>query len=340
MKENFWEGRKVSITGANGFIGSWLTETLSEKGAYLTILIKKDSPIGTDSIKHLMGKVKIVYGNIKDSSSVEKLVKDKEFVFHLAAVTQVIYAKNNPREAFEVNANGTLNVLEALRKNKENAFLVFASTDKVYGEPKQLPITEDHPLLSKSPYDAAKLAADRLVHSYHLTYGINSGIVRWSNTIGGRDSNFLRVVPDFINSVIKQTPPTIRGNGKHIRDYMYVLDSVNGIMSIGEKSNVSNGDVFNIGTEKPTSVLELANLIIKLMGKEGKMRPVVLNKDTSGEIDKQYLSSKKAVEKLGWKPAYNLEQSLKETIKWYKSNPKWSEVMERVKNYYKLEAKW
>ena len=76
------------------------------------------------------------------------------------------------------------------------------------------------------------------------------------------------------------------------------------------------------------------------MGKEGKMRPVVLNKDTSGEIDKQYLSSKKAVEKLGWKPAYNLEQSLKETIKWYKSNPKWSEVMERVKNYYKLEAKW
>lgn len=332
-----WTGKKVLITGATGFIGSWLTEELINKGATVSVLIKKDDPLGTDAIKHLIDSTTQIYGDIRDKEVIEKSVKDQEFIFHLAAVTQVIYAKNNPVEAFEVDAGGTFNILEAMRKSDTNQFLVYASTDKVYGEPVYVPIDENHPLLGKSPYDASKIAADRLVYAYKMTYGLNTGIVRWSNTIGGRDANFLRAAPDFITSILNNKNPVIRGNGKHIRDYMYITDAVDGILKIAENSNISNGEAFNIGTEKPTSVLELANKIIKLIGQEGKMEPIILGKPTVGEIDVQYLACKKAKQKLGWEPKVNLEESLLKTIQWYSENLWWQQVIERVKSFYDIK---
>ena len=328
---NFWKSKNILITGATGFIGSWLTETLVNQGAKVTVLVRKDA-FGIESIKHLKNKIKIIYGDLRNKEVIYKAVKDKAVIFHLAAITQVLYSIKNPEETVSVNVGGTLNILEGIRRNHKNQFLVFTSTDKVYGEPKYNPIDEEHCLSSKSPYDASKVAADRLIYAYHISYGLRCGIVRWSNTYGGRDANLLRAVPDFITSVINNKPAVIRGNGKHIRDFIYVTDSVRGIMAVAENSKLSNGEVFNLGTEKPTSIINLANLIIKLSGKKLKVK--VLNRMVSGEINTQYLSSKKAKKMLKWRSKVNLETGLKMTMDWYKENLWWNKVMKKVHKDY------
>ena len=338
MKENFWEGKRVLVTGATGLIGSWLTEALANGGANVTAFVKKDDPIGIDSIKHLENKVKFQYGDIRDIRTIVSPIKNQDVIFHFAAITQVIYSIRNPNETREVNVNGTANILEAMRRFADKGFLVFASTDKVYGEPLYNPIDEKHPLSSKSPYDESKLAADRLVYSHFTEYGAKGSIVRWSNTIGGRDSNILRACPDFITSVLKGKPPLIRGNGEHIRDFMFVDDVVNASMTVAEKQNKSVGEVFNFGTGKPTKVIDLAKIIIRLTGNEGKMEPIIMNKPTPGEIARQYLLAEKARKKLGWRPQYGLEDGLKKCIDWYKDNRWWVEVIERVSKYYNIKA--
>jgi len=323
-----WDQERVLITGATGFIGSWLTEALLRKKAQISVLIRKGDFLAA-SISRIMNKIECIYGDIRDAKIVNRAVKDKDTVFHLAAITQVIEAIRKPEETLQVNLFGTFNILESMRKGTGNQFLVYASTDKVYGEPKCLPIDEEHPLSAKSPYDASKLAADRLVYSYAVTYGLEVSIARWSNTIGGRDANISRIVPDFITSVLDGRPPAIRGDGSHIRDYMYITDAVSGITSIAENRSVSKGEAFNFGTEKPTSVVELANMIIRLMGHEGTMKPMILGQPTPGEIRKQVLCSKKANRMLGWKPVVDLETALTRTIQWYKKNPTWRNIMRR-----------
>jgi dTDP-glucose 4,6-dehydratase len=333
--EEFWSDRRVLVTGATGFIGSWLTESLVKKNAKVTVLVKKDPLYHV--LDHIKERLNFIQGDIRNKKIISKAVKDQDVIFHLAAITQVLYSIENPAETLEVNLSGTLNILESLRRGSD-AFLVFASTDKVYGEPIYLPIDESHPLSAKSPYDASKVAADRLVYAYHKTYSLKAGIVRWSNTIGGRDSNILRIVPDTIVSLLSSRQPIIRGHGKHVRDYMYVEDAVSGVLAVAENQKITDGEVFNLGTENPTTVTEIVNLIVRLMG--CKFSPLILNKPTPGEIDKQYLSYKKARKVLKWKPKFNLKQALRLTIDWYKNNPSWINVMKETSNFYGIKYNW
>jgi CDP-glucose 4,6-dehydratase len=268
----------------------------------------------------------------------KKAVADQDFIFHLAAQTQVPLSVSNPVDTIDVSVNGTLNVIESLRKANQDTFLIFSSTDKVYGEPKRLPIDEDHQLSCKSPYDAAKLAADRLVYSYYKTYGIECGITRWSNTIGGRDANILRAAPDFITSIMEGKPPTIRHSGQHVRDFVYVEDSVRGMLAVAENRKKSAGEAFNLGTGRPMKIVEFANLTIKLMGFEKKMSPVLLNKPDSGEIQAQYLSSEKARRVLVWEPKFSVESGLKMTIDWYMKNRWWFDTMNKLSKHYGLRT--
>lgn len=331
--------RRVLVTGASGFIGSWLTEALLEEGADVSVLINESGAIGTSGIDHIIKKVRPFYGNLTRPETLAPAVKNQEIIFHLAALTQVLDSFSIPKEFFEVNANGTTNLLDSVRKSESLDIFVFSSTDKVYGEPSYVPIDENHQLSSKSPYDASKLAADIAVDSYHATYGMPTGKIRWSNTIGGRDTNILRAVPDFVSSIMTGRPPTIRGDGKHIRDYMYVTDAVSGIMTVAQNKNKSNGETFNLGTETPTSVLQIANMVIEKMGMNGKMTPVILGKNNPGEINVQYLSSKKAKEKLGWSPKVALGDGISRSVEWYKSHPEWYDVMQRVRKYWETKTK-
>lgn len=326
--------KRVLVTGAGGFIGSWLTEALLDAGAEVSVLIDKYGPIGNSGIAHITNKIKPFYGDITKPETLKKPLRDQELVFHLAALTQVIHSFTRAEKFFQVNAIGTLNILEELRKSKSLELLVFSSTDKVYGEPQYLPIDEKHQLGSKSPYDASKLAGDVLVESYFHTYSLPTSRTRWSNTIGGRDVNILRAAPDFITSIMHGKPPTIRGDGKQIRDYIYVTDAVSGILAVAENKNKANGDVFNLGTERPTSVLDIANLVIEKMGMKNKMKPAVAGKNNPGEIDNQYLSAKKAREKLKWSPKVPLEEGVAKAAEWYKKHPEWYDVMLRVKKYW------
>lgn len=331
-----WKYKKVAITGATGFIGSWLTEDLVTRGAEVTILVRKDSPRGIRVLGKYADKVKIIYGDVREYDTIRSFVSDKDYIFHLAAITQVLYSTTHPVDTFNIDANGTLNILEAIRASSSQPFLIFQSTDKVYGEPNYVPIDERCGLSSKSPYDASKIAADRLVNSYFTSYGLKGTILRPSNVIGGRDANIWRAVPDFVLSIINNKPPTIRGNGKHIRDYTYVSDTVAAIRLAAEKQTKSNGEVFNIGTGKPTSVLDLSNLLIEVSGMKRKMKPVLMNKNTPSEIYKQYLTSAKARKLLGWVPKVSLKEGLKKTFEWYIQNPWWLSVIKDVEKYYSI----
>lgn len=331
--------KRVLVTGASGFIGSWLTEKLLEDGADVSVLIDSSGAIGTSGIDHVIEKTRVFRGNLTKPETLAPAVKDQELVFHLAALTQVIHSFSIPREFFDVNVTGTLNLLEKLRESDALEFFVFSSTDKVYGEPRRLPIDESHALSSKSPYDASKLAADVLIDSYHSTYGTPAAKIRWSNTIGGRDTNILRAVPDFTSSIMRGQPPKIRGDGKQVRDYMYVTDAVSGIMAVAQKKKKTNGETFNLGTETPTSVLQMANLVIDSMGMGGKMKPVVMGKNNPGEINTQYLSSKKARETLGWSPKVSLKDGVSKSVEWYRSHPEWYGVMKRVSSYWDSRIK-
>lgn len=333
-----WNDRRVLVTGATGFIGSWLTESLVEKGANVTVLVKKGDPLSHGGITKFSDKLKIIYSDIRDSEGVKSAVKDQEVVFHLAAITQVPYVVKHPVESAEVDIFGAINILEAARNSNQDAFIVYASTDKVYGEPKYVPIDENHSLIAKSPYDASKLAADRMTYAYYATYGLKSAITRWSNTIGGRDANILRAVPDFVTSIHEGNPPTIRYSGNNIRDFIFVTDAVDGMLATVENQNVSTGEAFNLGTGRPTTIFNLANLLIKMMGFENKMSPVILNKPEPGEIKAQYLSSEKAGKLLKWSPKISLEEGLRLSIKWYWENKWWFEIMNNVSSFYGLRT--
>lgn len=307
---------RILVTGATGFIGSWLAERLAKEDNFVTVLVRPNSS-RRSCIQSFEDKLSIVYGDIRDGNVVGQIVKDKDVIFHLAAMTQVISCMKDPVETFSVNLNGTINLLEAMRRSDEGQTLIFASTDKVYGDPISLPITEEHPLTGKSPYDASKIAAERAAYAYFKTYGLPISISRSSNVYGGRDVNFLRAIPDFVSSAILGKKIEVRGSGEHVRDYMFVDDAVEAFLKMATNITTCKGEVFNFGTGKPTNVAELAILISKLTGNTGYD---ILGRQTPGEIDAQSLDCTKANEKLDWHPEVELSEGLRRTLDWYSTN--------------------
>jgi len=322
MKEDFWKGKNVFVTGANGFIGSWLTKALVKKEANVVILIRDFSPKSTLA---LMGEVysqvkAVVYGCLTDYQTVGRVFNEYEIdsCFHLAAQAIVGVANKSPLSTFESNIRGTWNVLEAAR-NFEVERIVVASSDKAYGEHEELPYREEYCLNALHPYDASKACADILARTYFATYDLPVAVARCANTYGGGDLNFSRIIPDTIRSILLGKNPVIRSDGTPVRDYMYILDAVGAYLILGEGVGEEGvvGRAFNFGTEKPISVLDLVNKIIAISGRTA-LRPVIKGKGkTKGEIDKQYLLVDRARKILGWKSRYGLEEGLKKTIEWY-----------------------
>jgi len=313
------EDRRVLVTGATGFIGSWLSERLTKQGNRVAALVRPNSRRRW-CIRHLEGDLDVIYGDIRDSNLVAGIVDGKDVIFHLAAITQVINSVRDPVETFSVNLQGTINLLEAVRRSDQGQVLILASTDKVYGEPIRLPITEEDPLLGKSPYDASKIAAERAAYAYFRTYGIPVLISRSSNVYGGRDLNFLRAVPDFVSSAVLGEKIVARGSGRHVRDFVFVDDAVAALLKMAANAASHVGEAFNFGTGKPTSVSELAMLVSRYAGVGFE----VLDRDTPGEIDVQFLDSRKAKEKLGWEAKTELADGLHRTLEWYSANkPLW-----------------
>lgn len=317
--EHFWRDRPVLVTGCTGLLGSWLTHELAEQGASVVGLIRDSIPRTNFQRLKLSERIATVRGCLEDYSFLERVLNEYgiEAVFHLGAQTIVTIANRNPLSTFESNIKGSWNLLEACRRVSTVKRIVIASSDKAYGEQKQLPYQEDAPLQGTHPYDVSKSCTDLLSLTYWHTYGLPVCVTRCGNLFGGGDLNFNRIVPGTIRSALRDQPPIIRSDGTMKRDYFYVRDAAEAYLTLAEQMERPGclGEAFNFSQERPMTVLEITEKILSLMSKS-HLRPVIRN-EASGEIPHQYLSAQKATRILNWKPSYTLEEGLTETIGWY-----------------------
>ena len=315
-----WKNRRVLVTGPTGIVGSWLIKELLSLGAYVVGLIKDADHQSELYRSGDIRRISVVNGSLEEFRLLEKTTGQHEVdtVFHLGAQTIVDTARRFPLQTFETNIRGTYNLLEACRVHIESVqCVVIASSDKAYGEQTGLPYTEEMPLKGQQPYDVSKTCADFIAQTYYHAYGLPVVITRCGNIYGGGDLNWSRIVPGTIRSLALNEVPIIRSDGSYIRDYIYVKDVVSAYIRIGEcfLDPRVPGSAFNIGTDTPLTVLELVKIIQRLMN-SAHLEPRILNCD-SGEIRAQYLSSSRARKVLGWKPLFDLERGLTETIEWY-----------------------
>jgi len=318
--KNFWKDRNVFVTGCTGLLGSHLTQMLVEKRANVVGLVRDLVPKSNLVQTGIYDNINIVRGSVENFYTVERTLNEYEIdtVFHLAAQTIVGIANRNPLSTFESNIKGTWCVLEASRRVPTASKIVIASSDKAYGEQDKLPYDENAPLVGSHPYDVTKSCADLLSLMYYNTYKLPVCVTRCGNFYGPGDLNFNRIVPGAIRSVLNNESPVIRSDGTYIRDYFYVKDGALAYIHLAEKMDDKkiHGEAFNFSNEIQVSVLELTNKILKLMKRED-LKPRILN-EAKNEIKHQYLSAEKSRKMLGWKPKYNLDSGLKETIEWYK----------------------
>jgi CDP-glucose 4,6-dehydratase len=315
-----WAGRRVFVTGATGFVGSWLVKALLDEGAHVVALV-----LDADSQSELyrsgdIGRVSVVSGALEDFRALERGIvgQDVDSVFHLGAQAIIETAHRAPFGTFETNVRGTYNLLEVCRLHADRVHrVVVASSDKAYGETAELPYTETAPLDGRHPYEVSKSCADLLARSYHHTYGLPVGIARCGNIYGGGDPHWDRIVPGTIRSLLRGERPIIRSDGTYVRDYLYVKDCVAGYLTLGAALDRAEfaGEAFNFSTESWVTVREIIAAIQKVMGRTD-LDPVVQN-TARDEIRSQSLSSRKARERLGWNAAFDLERGLGETVDWY-----------------------
>jgi CDP-glucose 4,6-dehydratase len=319
MPEKFWQNRNVFVTGCTGLLGSWLTAELVQRGASVTGLVRDLVPRAKLNWSGVVNRINVVRGEVEDYALLERALNEYEVetVFHLAAQTIVGTANRNPNSTFATNIQGTWNLLEACRRNPMTKQIVVASSDKAYGAQPKLPYDETTPLEGRHPYDVSKSCVDLIAQSYFKTFRLPVCVTRCGNFYGGGDLNFNRIVPGTIRSVLFNERPVIRSDGTLIRDYFYIEDAVGAYLMLAEKMaelDVS-GEAFNFSNEIQVTVLDLAQKVLKLM--KSNLEPVIQNQ-AQNEIPHQYLSARKAREKLGWKPLFTLEQGLKRTVEWYR----------------------
>ncbi len=315
-----WQNRPVFVTGGAGLVGNALVDELVGLGASVVILIRDDVPSPLQEWNPSMAKVTKVHGKLEDQALMERILGEYDIktVFHLAAQAIVGVANRNPISTFESNIQGSWSLLEACRRSPLVEQVVVASSDKAYGEQPVLPYTEDMPLLARNPYDVSKACTDMLAQTYAVTYGMNVAIARCGNFFGEGDFNWSRIVPGTVRSIVKGEAPVLRSDGTLIRDYFYVRDGAHAYRVLAEHLALHpeiRGEAYNFSTDKEVSVIDLTNLILKLMGSD--LKPVIQN-NAPNEILRQNLSSTKARTQLGWTPQYTLEDGLTKTIEWYK----------------------
>jgi CDP-glucose 4,6-dehydratase len=316
-----WHDRRVLVTGATGMVGSWLTKELLARGASVVVLVLDADPQSELLRSGDLGHTEVVNGRLEDFADVERAINARavDTVFHLAAQAIVATAQRDPLGTFETNIRGTYHVLEACRRHAPQVRrVIVASSDKAYGTQAKLPYVESMPLIGREPYEVSKSCTDLLAQSYHHAYGLPVAILRCGNIYGGGDLNWNRIVPGTIRSLLRGERPVIRSDGKFVRDYLYVKDVVAACLAVanGLDNPAVRGEGFNFSPQKPLTVLEMVEAIARVMDVRSP-RPVVQNA-AIGEIRDQYLSSVKARRLLGWKPAYRLDDGLRETVAWYR----------------------
>ncbi|MFF7994179.1 SDR family NAD(P)-dependent oxidoreductase [Kitasatospora xanthocidica] len=312
----------VAVTGAEGFIGSHLVETLVADGHHVRAMVQYNSFSSFGWLETLseevLGSVEIVLGDVRDPGSVNGLVKGTEAVYHLAALIAIPYSYRAPHSYVDTNVTGTLNVLEAVR-HLEIPRMVHTSTSETYGTAQTVPITEDHPINTQSPYAASKAGGDRLADSYHASFETPVVTLRPFNTFGPRQS-MRAVIPTVIAQVAAGQTEITLGDLRPTRDFTFVKDTANAFRTVGTApAETVVGRTFNAGTGGEISVGDLVTLVGKLMGvdllvkeDEQRIRP------TNSEVMRLVADATRLREATGWAPRFSLEQGLEQTIEFFR----------------------
>jgi len=322
------KGKKVLVTGADGFIGSHLVEALLAEGAVVKAFVYYNSfnswgwldTLPKDKLKN----IEIFAGDIRDPNGVRSAVKGVDAVFHLAALIGIPFSYHSPDSYIDTNVKGTLNVLQAAR-DLGTARLIVTSTSEVYGTAQYAPIDEKHPLQGQSPYSASKIGADKIAEAFHLSFKLPVVTVRPFNTYGPRQSA-RAIIPTIITQLIKSANEIKLGALHPTRDLNYVSDTCAGFIALA-KADQAVGKTVNIGSGREITIKSLAELIISAMGKkaaivsdDARLRP------EKSEVER-LLCDNTLIKKLtGWEPVIPLEKGLASTIEWFKDP-------EHMKNY-------
>jgi CDP-glucose 4,6-dehydratase len=316
----WWRDRPTFVTGGSGLLGGWLVRRLVDLGADVVCLLRDWVPQSELVRGGLLDRIRVVRGDVRDQPLIERVLGEYEIstVLHLAAQTIVGVANRNPLATFETNVGGTWALLEACRRSPTVRSVVVASSDKAYGDHGSMAYDEETPLAGRHPYDASKACADLIARSYAATFELPVAVTRCGNLYGGGDLNWNRLIPGTIRSVLRNERPVIRSDGTLVRDYFYVEDGVDAYLLLAQRLGAEpdlGGEAFNFSDERRINVLDLTRTILGRMRSE--LEPVVLN-EVKHEIPHQSLLAAKARRRLGWTPAFTLEQGLDRTIDWYR----------------------
>lgn len=313
---------KALVTGADGFIGSHLTEELVRRG-YQVRAFSFYNSFGTsgwlDTLPaNIKDEIEIINGDIRDPDGVNTAVLGMDIVYHLAALIAIPYSYQSPDSYVDTNVKGTLNILQAARR-LETQKLLITSTSEVYGSADYVPIDESHPKKAQSPYAATKISADQLALSFYRSYSLPVTIVRPFNTYGPRQSA-RAVIPTIISQLLAGIEEINLGSLTPTRDFNYIKDTVNGFIEIQQCANTI-GEEINIASGKEISIGDLANELIKQINPEAKivcdekrLRP------PKSEVTRLLGSNEKLKKLTGWEEEYSLSEGLKYTIRWMKKN--------------------
>ena len=318
-----WDGTTALVTGAQGFLGSWLAQRLLDEGATVVVPRRDSDPETRFEREGIAARCTIVQADLLDMQDLLRILNEHDVsaVFHLAAQTIVGTANRSPLSTFESNIRGTYNLLEACRATgvvgDPVKRVVVASSDKAYGSHDGA-YREDTPLRPTYPYDVSKAAADMIARSYAATYGLPVAVTRLANIYGGGDVNWSRIVPDTARALVRGDRPIIRSDGTPERDYLYVEDAVDAYLTIAESLDREElgGRAWNAGWGQPVPVLTVVERLIAASGRE--LEPDIQGEGTPhGEIDSQHLDSTAMREELGWTPRVQLDEGLERAWRWY-----------------------
>jgi len=324
--------KKILVTGADGFIGSHLTEALVRKGYDVKAFVLYNSFNSWGWLdtcaSDVKGKFEVFAGDIRDPHGVKAAMKGCDTVLNLAALIAIPYSYHSPDTYVDTNVKGTLNIAQAARELSINK-LVHTSTSEVYGTAKFVPITEEHPLQGQSPYSASKIGGDQMAMSFFTSFNTPVSIIRPFNTYGPRQSA-RAIIPTIITQIANGKRQLKLGSLHPTRDFNFVADTVKGFLSVAE-SEKSIGEVINIGSNFEVSIgetvrmiAELMNVDVEIVTEEARLRP------DKSEVERLWASNEKAKNLLKWEPEYGgkegFKRGLKETIDWFTK-------AENLKNY-------
>lgn len=304
---------KIIVTGGSGFLGSHMIPALQKAGHEV---------VNIDIREPKYVEVHTIIADILDKQKMLEVISDADAVLHLAGLIEAGESVKDPQKFIDTNITGTLNVLEAMRTNNINIIL-FSSSAAIYGEPKHIPITEDDPTMPINPYGMTKLAMEGLISSYVKAHGMTGVALRYFNLYGPKEHHEpeSHAMPRFIKQIYEDRPVTVYGEGQHQRDYIHVSDIVDAHLKTLEYAKRHQGQYhyFNLSTEKPSTVLEIAQAVERAFAEVGieTRAKITHHPERPGDPLVLYASAKKAHRELGWEPQVDLEDGIAETVKYF-----------------------